>query len=68
MNKTRKSKGGNLLNGLSQASTTAILPFGLLYAQKKLQKSTRTNNVYHLYKRHSNKHRFKKSFKTRKYR
>jgi hypothetical protein len=60
-----RKKGGNMLNGLSTATTNVIVPFGLLYAQKRLQKSKRIAHINDLYKRQT-KH--KKSYKKKNYR
>ena len=59
----RVKKGGNILNGLSTATSNVIVPFGLLYAQKKLQKSKRIHHIHDLYKRTPSKKTFKKTFK-----
>ncbi len=46
-----RKKGGNMLNGLSTATSNVIVPFGLLYAQKRLQKSKRVRHIKDLYKK-----------------
>lgn len=58
----QSKKGGNILNGLSTATSNVIVPFGLLYAQKKLQKSKRIHHISDLYKR-TPSNKFKKTFK-----
>ncbi len=62
MSYTRKKKGGNILNGLSSASANVIIPFGLLYAQKKLQKSKRVRHISDLYKTRRTKFYRKKKY------
>jgi hypothetical protein len=61
-----RKKGGNMLNGISTASSNVIVPFGLLYAQKRLQKSKRIEHINDLYKKQTKKYH-KKSYKKRKY-
>ena len=58
-------KGGNMLNGLSTATSNVIVPFGLLYAQKKLQQSKRIHHIRDLYKKQTKKHKkyYKKYYK-----
>lgn len=65
-----RKKGGNMLNGLSTATSNVIVPFGLLYAQKRLQKSKHINHINDLYKRQSKKYHkksYKKTYKKKYY-
>lgn len=57
-----RKKGGNMLNGLSTATSNVIVPFGLLYAQKRLQKSKRIHHINDLYKRQTKRYH-KKSYR-----
>ena len=63
---SRKKRGGNILNGLSTATSNVIVPFGLLYAQKKLQTSKRIHHINDLYKSRHNK-TYKKKYNKRKF-
>ncbi len=61
-----RKKGGNLFNGLSAATSSVIVPFGLLYAQKKLQKTKKIHHINDLYKKHSTlRNRLPPRFKSR---
>ncbi len=60
---SRRKRGGNMLNGLSTATSNVIVPFGLLYAQKKLQRSKHIDHISDLYKKKSHKKSYRKKYK-----
>ncbi len=62
-----RKKGGNMLNGLSTATSNVIVPFGLLYAQKRLQKSKRVHHIKDLYKRKTQKYHHKKRYNNKSF-
>ena len=44
-------KRGGMFEGLSSAATSALLPFGLLYAQKAFQKNRRVLSIKNIYRK-----------------
>lgn len=55
----RNRRRGGFFDGLSAAATSAVLPFGLLYAQKAFQKSRRVSSLPNIYRKFRKTHRFK---------
>ena len=48
--KMNRRRGG-MFEGLASAATSAVLPFGLLYAQKAFQKSRRVPSIQNIYRK-----------------
>ena len=47
----RNRRRGGFFDGLSAAATSAVLPFGLLYAQKAFQKGRHVPSIQNIYRK-----------------